>query len=167
MVQFKMAVIWNFSVVWSLLIEYQNSIFLVFWRIRYLGVRYSDGYCKVCLISNVLRLIRLHSTLITVIHSFWIRLTFNNFCIVMDRYRKEVIQVSTRKHDINVQYLYDNINVFLQRDPFIVKILNLYIILSVIKIWIQYAPYKTDFVTLNKSLINYLPRCSYHLLYLC
>ena len=26
---------------------------------------------------------------------------------VMDRYRKEVIQVSTRKPDINVQYLYD------------------------------------------------------------
>ena len=25
----------------------------------------------------------------------------------MDRYRKEVLQVSTRKHDINVQYLYD------------------------------------------------------------
>ena len=27
---------------------------------------------------------------------------------VMDRYRKEVMQVSTRKHDINVQYLYDS-----------------------------------------------------------
>ena len=26
---------------------------------------------------------------------------------VMDRYWKEVIQVSTQKHDINVQYLYD------------------------------------------------------------
>ena len=26
----------------------------------------------------------------------------------MDRYRKEVLQVSTRKHGINVQYLYDN-----------------------------------------------------------
>ena len=26
-------------------------------------------------------------------------------------------------------------------------------------------PYKRDFVTLNKSVINYLPRCSYHLLY--
>ena len=25
----------------------------------------------------------------------------------MDRYRKEVLQVSTRKHGINVQYLYD------------------------------------------------------------
>ena len=28
---------------------------------------------------------------------------------VMDRYRKEVIQVSTWKNDIKVQYLYDNI----------------------------------------------------------
>ena len=28
---------------------------------------------------------------------------------VMDRYWKEVIQVSTQKHDINVQYLYDNL----------------------------------------------------------
>ena len=28
---------------------------------------------------------------------------------VMDRYGKEVIQVSTRKHDINVQYLYDKV----------------------------------------------------------
>ena len=27
-------------------------------------------------------------------------------------------------------------------------------------------PYKRDFVTLNKSVINYLPRCSYHLLYM-
>ena len=27
---------------------------------------------------------------------------------VMDRYRKEVIQVSKLKHDINVQYLYDS-----------------------------------------------------------
>ena len=26
----------------------------------------------------------------------------------MDRYRKEVLQVSTRKHGINVQYLYDS-----------------------------------------------------------
>ena len=26
---------------------------------------------------------------------------------VMDRYRKEVIQVSTRKNEIKVQYLYD------------------------------------------------------------
>ena len=26
----------------------------------------------------------------------------------MDRYRKEVLQLSTRKHGINVQYLYDN-----------------------------------------------------------
>ena len=26
---------------------------------------------------------------------------------VVDRYRKEVIQMSTKKHDINVQYLYD------------------------------------------------------------
>ena len=26
-------------------------------------------------------------------------------------------------------------------------------------------PYKRDFVTLNKSVINYLPRCSYYLLY--
>ena len=26
----------------------------------------------------------------------------------MDRYRKEVLQVSTRKHGINVQYFYDN-----------------------------------------------------------
>ena len=26
-------------------------------------------------------------------------------------------------------------------------------------------PYKRDFVTLNKSVINYLPKCSYHLLY--
>ena len=28
---------------------------------------------------------------------------------VMDRYQKEVIQVSIRKHDINVQYPYDKI----------------------------------------------------------
>ena len=28
----------------------------------------------------------------------------------MDRYRKEVLQLSTRKHGINVQYLYDKIN---------------------------------------------------------
>ena len=28
----------------------------------------------------------------------------------MDRYRKEVLQVSTRKHGINVQYLYDRTN---------------------------------------------------------
>ena len=28
---------------------------------------------------------------------------------VMDRYWKVVIQVSTRKHDIKVQYLYDNV----------------------------------------------------------
>ena len=27
---------------------------------------------------------------------------------VMDRYRKEVIQVATKKNDINVQYLNDN-----------------------------------------------------------
>ena len=27
-------------------------------------------------------------------------------------------------------------------------------------------PYKRDFVTLNKAVINYLPRCSYHLLYM-
>ena len=27
-------------------------------------------------------------------------------------------------------------------------------------------PFIRDFVTLNKSVINYLPRCSYHLLYL-
>ena len=27
----------------------------------------------------------------------------------MDRYRKEVLQLSTRKHGINVQYLYDKI----------------------------------------------------------
>ena len=27
------------------------------------------------------------------------------------------------------------------------------------------SPYKRDFVTLNKAVINYLPRCSYHLLY--
>ena len=27
---------------------------------------------------------------------------------VMDRYREEAIQVSTRKNDIKVQYLYDN-----------------------------------------------------------
>ena len=26
-------------------------------------------------------------------------------------------------------------------------------------------PYKRDFLTLNKSVINYLPRCSYHLLF--
>ena len=26
-------------------------------------------------------------------------------------------------------------------------------------------PYKRDFVTLNKAVINFLPRCSYHLLY--
>ena len=26
-------------------------------------------------------------------------------------------------------------------------------------------PYKRDFETMNKSVINYLPRCSYHLLY--
>ena len=26
-------------------------------------------------------------------------------------------------------------------------------------------PFIRDFVTLNKSVINYLPRCSYHLLY--
>ena len=26
-------------------------------------------------------------------------------------------------------------------------------------------PYKRDFVTLNKSVINYQPSCSYHLLY--
>ena len=26
----------------------------------------------------------------------------------MDRYRKEVLQLSTRKHGINVQYLYDS-----------------------------------------------------------
>ena len=30
-----------------------------------------------------------------------------NVLQVKDRYRKEVIQVSTWKHDINVQYLYD------------------------------------------------------------
>ena len=28
---------------------------------------------------------------------------------VMDRYGKEVIQVSTRKHDMNVQYFYDTV----------------------------------------------------------
>ena len=27
-------------------------------------------------------------------------------------------------------------------------------------------PYKRDFVALNKSVINYLTRCSYHLLYM-
>ena len=27
----------------------------------------------------------------------------------MDRYRKEVLQLSTRKHGINVQYLYDRL----------------------------------------------------------
>ena len=26
-------------------------------------------------------------------------------------------------------------------------------------------PYKRDFVTLNKSVVNYLPRCLYHILY--
>ena len=26
-------------------------------------------------------------------------------------------------------------------------------------------PYKRDYVTLNKAVINYLPRCTYHLLY--
>ena len=36
----------------------------------------------------------------------------------------------------------------------------------IIQIWIQYSPFKRDFVTLNKSVINYLPRCTYHLLYL-
>ena len=30
---------------------------------------------------------------------------------VMYRYQKEVIQASTRKHDINVQYLFDITNV--------------------------------------------------------
>ena len=29
----------------------------------------------------------------------------------MDRYRKEVLQLSTRKHGINVQYLYDTMHV--------------------------------------------------------
>ena len=29
---------------------------------------------------------------------------------VMDRYWKEVIQVSTRKNDIKVQYLFDNVS---------------------------------------------------------
>ena len=33
----------------------------------------------------------------------------------MDRYQKEVLQVSTRKHGINVQYLYDRA---LASDPF-------------------------------------------------
>ena len=28
---------------------------------------------------------------------------------VLDKFWKEVIQVSTRKHDVNVQYLYNNI----------------------------------------------------------
>ena len=34
-----------------------------------------------------------------------------------------------------------------------------------IQIWIEYFPYKRDFLILNKSVINYLPRCTYHLLY--
>ena len=34
------------------------------------------------------------------------------------------------------------------------------------QIWIQYAPYKKDFVTLYKSVINYLPSCTYFLLYI-
>ena len=29
----------------------------------------------------------------------------------------------------------------------------------------KYSPYKRDFITLMKSAINYLPRCSYPLLY--
>ena len=36
---------------------------------------------------------------------------------VMDRYRKEAIQVSTRKHAINVQYLYDTLIEGLQNRP--------------------------------------------------
>ena len=30
-----------------------------------------------------------------------------------------------------------------------------------IQIWIQYSPYKRGFVTLNKSVINYVPKCMY------
>ena len=33
-----------------------------------------------------------------------------------------------------------------------------------IQIWRQYFPYKRGIVTLNKSVINYLPRYTYHLL---
>ena len=36
----------------------------------------------------------------------------------------------------------------------------------IIQICIQYFSYKKDFITLNKSVINHLPRCTYHLLYL-
>ena len=35
----------------------------------------------------------------------------------MDRYRKEVLQLSTRKHGINVQYLYDMGLQFAIRNP--------------------------------------------------
>ena len=33
-----------------------------------------------------------------------------------------------------------------------------------VQIWTQYFPYKRGFVTLNKSVINFLPRCSFSLL---
>ena len=36
---------------------------------------------------------------------------------------------------------------------------------TMIHIWKQYFPYKRGIVTLNKSVIKYLPRCTDHLLY--
>ena len=47
---------------------------------------------------------------------------------VMDRYWKEVIQVSTQKHDINVQYLYDIVFLFLTTTMS-------RIILSIFRVW--------------------------------
>ena len=31
----------------------------------------------------------------------------------------------------------------------------------IIQIWIEYSPYKRDLITLNKEVINYMPRCTY------
>ena len=36
---------------------------------------------------------------------------------VMDRYQKEVIQVSTKKNDLKVQYLYDNTYYMSRKGP--------------------------------------------------
>ena len=33
--------------------------------------------------------------------------------------------------------------------------------MEMIQIWTQHFPYKSGIVTLNKSVINYIPRCTY------
>ena len=48
---------------------------------------------------------------------------------------------------------------------FLVSMVSIVNMVLLIPIWIRYSPYKRGFVTRKKSFNNYLPKCTYHLLY--